>query len=190
MGDLSAEPSMEDILSSIKRIIAEEGESASGPRPIRRPRSAARPIDPVDDDEEVLELSDPLAAPSPADRLPVERMPAERMEEPASREETRLPPSDAARRQSTAQPAPEPIRWDAPDPIVSRATAEASRGALDALARTVAKPEPPVPGPETLEGLVRDMLRPMLREWLDANLSGIVQQAVEREVARISGRQG
>ena len=63
MGDVSAEPSMEDILSSIKRIIAEEGDD----RPIRPRRSGAvraMPAAPIADDddepEEVLELSDPM----------------------------------------------------------------------------------------------------------------------------------
>ncbi|WBH17591.1 DUF2497 domain-containing protein [Sphingomonas radiodurans] len=64
MGDVSAEPSMEDILSSIKRIIAEEGDD----RPVRPRRTPIRAvpstgIDPAfdeDDAEEVLELSDPM----------------------------------------------------------------------------------------------------------------------------------
>jgi len=41
-------------------------------------------------------------------------------------------------------------------------------------------------GPETLEGLVRDMLQPMLKSWLDANLPEIVEQMVAREIARIT----
>lgn len=181
MGDISAEPSMEDILSSIKRIIAEEGEPAGGPRPLRRSRPTARPID---DDDEVLELSDPVGI-APVSSLRREE-PA-REEDPSRREESRVPPSDPSSSQRRQpQPAPEPVRWDAPEPIVSRAAVEASRGALDQLSRMVVKPE--TPGAETLEGLVREMLRPMLREWLDTHLPQIVEQAVEREVARISGR--
>jgi cell pole-organizing protein PopZ len=64
MGDVSAEPSMEDILSSIKRIIAEEGDD----RPIRpRRNSTVRAVAPAEDDEpeEVLELSDPMPPSSP-----------------------------------------------------------------------------------------------------------------------------
>ncbi|WP_374599472.1 DUF2497 domain-containing protein [Sphingosinicella sp.] len=41
-------------------------------------------------------------------------------------------------------------------------------------------------GPETLEGLVREMLQPMLKGWLDANLPEIVEQMVAREIARIT----
>jgi uncharacterized protein len=38
--------------------------------------------------------------------------------------------------------------------------------------------------------MVRDMLKPMLRDWLDANLPQIVETMVAREIERISGRQG
>lgn len=156
MGDVSAEPSMEDILSSIKRIIAEEGEAAPAPRqkkPIRpaalaqRAAALAAPtIDIDDDDDEILELSDPVPAPK-----------------------------------AVKSPRPE-------GDILSRQTADASRGALEALSRLVVKPD--TAGSDTLEGLVREMLRPMLREWLDANLPELVEQMVAREIARITGQAG
>lgn len=57
MGDISAEPSMEDILSSIKRIIAEEGDTA-----VRAKRASARPVPcAVEPVPEVLELNDAIA---------------------------------------------------------------------------------------------------------------------------------
>ena len=152
MGDVSAEPSMEDILSSIKRIIAEEGDDRF-PRPRRAPIRAV-PSASDDDDgdaEEVLELSDPM------------------------------PPTPSAA--PTVPTAAEAVAAT----IVSETTAQATRGALDALSRLVVKPETPSDG--TLEGLVREMLRPMLREWLDAKLPGIVETMVAREIARISGRE-
>ena len=62
--------------------------------------------------------------------------------------------------------------------------AEATRGPLEALSRLIVKPD--VPGSDTLEGLVREMLRPMLREWLDANLPRMVEEMVQREIARIT----
>ena len=71
MGDLSAEPSMEDILSSIKRIIAEEGDGSPAPirsrRPARPPEPAPAIADEVEpsDDDEILELSDPVSPPKP-----------------------------------------------------------------------------------------------------------------------------
>ena len=48
--------------------------------------------------------------------------------------------------------------------------------------------KPEVAGSDTLEGLVREMLKPMLRDWLDANLPDLVEAMVAREIARITGQ--
>ena len=74
----------------------------------------------------------------------------------------------------------------APEPILSPQTAEASRAPLENLSRMVVKPE--VAGADTLEGLVREMLRPMLSDWLDANLPELVETMVAKEIARITGQ--
>lgn len=154
MGTASSEPSMEEILASIKRIIADDepGGFARG-RPLRAvPEADPAPAEPVSAEpapaepgrEDVLELNEPIVdAPAPA--------------------------AAAA----------------AIDPILSDRVAEASREKLEALSRLVVKPQ--VAGSDTLEGLVREMLKPMLRDWLDANLPQIVEQIVAREIARITG---
>lgn len=173
MGDISTERSMEDILSSIKRIIAEEGDGAAQ-RAVRRPaRASSRPVaDPIidDDDEEledaVLELNDfadegdDLEEPAP---LPLR----EPRNQPEAHEE-------------------EPVKAASDEAIVSQRAVQATRGSLDALSRIVIKPE--APGADTLEGLVREMLRPMLSEWLDSNLPAIVETMVQREIERITKR--
>ena len=189
MGDLSSEPSMEEILSSIKRIIAEEGEATPG-----RGRRAGRAAPPVAADEEVLELSDPIPQDRPADAIRPDRA---RSPEPVRNAEPAAEPIVDAQ-----PPEPEPVR-ERPRPqalraheptvpvvetadatIVSSGTAEAARGALDQLSRLLVKPEPGADG--TLEGLVRELLRPMLREWLDANLPNLVEGMVSREIERIT----
>ena len=163
MGDISTEPSMEEILSSIKRIIAEEGDGVSVRS--RRPRNVSAKPGPAptgaDADESVLELSEAVAAMEGTDHPARQAAPAS--PEPTVRE--------AAARIET---------------ILSERTAEASRQPLEALSRIVVKPE--VPGSDTLEGMVREMLKPMLRDWLDSNLPGIVEAMVAKEIARISGR--
>lgn len=170
MGDVSSEPTMEEILSSIKRVI-EESEGA----PTAAAARARRAIRPAEPEDEVLELRDPAPfppAPASADPAPVSSTPLPRAE-PVSE-----PP---------AAPRPAPAASTAPaDPLLSATAAAATRGPLEALSRMVVKPESP--GADTLEGLVRDMLRPMLRDWLDANLPPIVEAMVAREIARISGR--
>lgn len=147
MGDASAEPSMEEILSSIKRIIAEEGDAATGAR-ARRVREAPLQdsssfADEQDVDHAVLELREAVAA-------------------------TEAPSAEAT-----------------PEPILSQQAVEATRQPLEALSRIVVKPE--VAGSDTLEGLVRALLKPMLRDWLDANLPQIVEAMVAREISRITG---
>jgi cell pole-organizing protein PopZ len=165
MGDISAEPSMEEILSSIKRIIAEEGDAATGARSRRTARTAPRP-DPIETDS-VLELSEPVA------------------------EEPLVTPMQAV------TPAPMPIGAPdvpaQPEPILSDRVVEATRGPLEALSRMVVKPEPVaaetgIPGSQTIDALVRELLKPMLSEWLDANLPQVVEAMVAKEISRITGR--
>jgi uncharacterized protein len=163
---------MEEILSSIKRIIAEDSEAP------RRADSA-----PADDESEVLELTDAM------DEAEAESASESAEEFVAFEPEPQIQP----------EPEPEPVVARAEPPrraserearaLLSTATEDATRQALSALSRMIVKPEAPA-ADNTLEGLVRDMLRPMLKDWLDANLSGIVQATVDREVARISGRLG
>ncbi|WP_066794966.1 DUF2497 domain-containing protein [Sphingomonas soli] len=157
MGDISTEPSMEEILSSIKRIIAEEGDAAVATR-TRRGRGTGAPA-PRADVDEVLELSDPVA------------------------EELPVIPQEKPMPMGSPTP-PEPVR--AAEPILSDRTAEATRVPLEALSRMVVKPD--VPGSDTLEGMVREMLKPMLSEWLDANLPRVVESMVAKEISRITGR--
>ena len=158
MGDLSAEPSMEDILSSIKRIIAEENDAAPG-RAKRPARALPARSDPVPfGHDEILELREPVPEPEPDHPV-------------------------AAQAEAPAAAAPPPSAGPA-ESILSERTAVATRGPLDALSRMIVKPE--VAGADTLEGMVRQMLRPMLRDWLDANLPAMVETMVAREIERIT----
>ncbi|QDX28044.1 DUF2497 domain-containing protein [Sphingomonas suaedae] len=160
---------MEDILSSIKRIIAEEGDAGVATR-ARRPARAAAPA--PSDDDEILELREPV--PSEATQPEPRRAP---------RETPRVDLRDVAP-EPVAAPAPQPAQAPSADQILSPTTAEATRGRLEALSRMVVKPE--VQGSDTLEGMVREMIRPMLREWLDANLPRMVEDMVQREISRIA----
>jgi len=184
MGDLSAEPSMEDILSSIKRIIAEEGDGHPRSRRPQRPIAPPSPIEEddqilggyTDDDvdgadagEAILELSDPMPDPDPAPAAPPQ---------PRSRAQ--------ASRGSDKPAAPAPTPAPTAESILSQETAAASRGSLATLSKLLVKPEAGSDG--TLEGLVREMLRPMLREWLDANLPDLVESMVAREIEKITGQ--
>ena len=58
------------------------------------------------------------------------------------------------------------------------------------LAEPPAKPQIVRSGETSLEGLTRELLRPMLAEWLDKNLPGMVEKMVQAEIARIAGKRG
>lgn len=184
MGDLSKEPSMEEILSSIKRIIAEEGEEAVQPAP-RRARSDAgfragfeqapeafEQTPEAPGDLEILELTDDIAVEG--------IMPASkptRAVRPVS-----SPPSQASlQKASSAQDDKQPG-----ETILSVESEIAARQSLSALSSML------ISGKDgednTLEGLVRSMIKPMLKEWLDARLPALVEEMVAKEIARITAR--
>ncbi|MBW4330819.1 DUF2497 domain-containing protein [Stakelama sp. CBK3Z-3] len=207
MGDISNETSMEDILSSIKRIIAEEGESALT-RASRKPRRTsveqedkAEGRQARDPAEAVLELREAVAgaeSDAPYSHSAGGRESGGR-ESPGTDGEASMMRPD--REQDRTPPDPHPAAEPQPvkqtssidvttkdDDILSHQTAAASRGQLETLSRLIVKPD--IAGSDTLEGLVREMLRPMLREWLDANLPTMVERMVQREIARITERGG
>ncbi len=78
-------------------------------------------------------------------------------------------------------------------PLLSRAGAQSMRESLAVLA-TLTEPgvSPQIvrSGETSLEGMVREMLRPMLAEWLDRNLPDMVEALVAKEIGRITGRNG
>ena len=134
------EPSMEDILASIKKVIAEEKElRASTPSPVTE-EEAAPSQDFAGTEEDVLELDEPLA-----------------------------PPAELG------------------PPLLDEEVAGHSREALEQLS-TIAASVPAAPPVNPLEDMVREMLKPILKQWLDDHLPRIVDEHVKREISRITGR--
>jgi uncharacterized protein len=134
------EPSMEDILASIKKVIAEEKEHRTAPpEAVDSIEDEPLPEDETPSDD-VLELNEPLA-----------------------------PPMDLG------------------PPLVDESVAGQSRQKLEAL-QTVAATIPPAPATNPLEEIIRGMLRPMLKQWLDEHLPQMVDEHVKREISRITGR--
>ncbi|RJG54141.1 DUF2497 domain-containing protein [Sphingobium terrigena] len=168
MGDMSKEPSMEEILSSIKRIIAEEGEDAVQAVP-RRGRADAAP-------KAMIEPGEPERAPF----VPLIDEVLELTEEVVV-EDVMPAPKPAAKATPVAKPAAA-----ADESILSVESEVAARHSLSALSSMlVAAPEG---ADNTLDGLVRSMLKPMLKEWLDARLPALVEDMVAKEIARITAR--
>jgi cell pole-organizing protein PopZ len=177
MGQLNTEPSMEDILASIKRIIAEDSEAVGAKTPKARREAmaavvSARPV--AVEPEETAEPAETAAAAEP-----------ETPENPDVLELTSPMPEADTIPAAAARPAP-PAGDPATDGLLSSPAAQASRNAFAALGQLQVRAEEGAPN--TLDGLVADLLKPMLREWLDRELPAMVERLVSAEVARLSGR--
>lgn len=167
---------MEEILSSIRRIIAEDdaaGDSPSGRQAAKAPEA---------DEDDVLELTD---------IVPEVEAPAARIGSagsPAMMPALAQAPEQAMRPDSVREEAPMAA---APDTIMSSTTANASALALSRLAKAAA-PEEKRPASAaastTVEQLLVELLTPMLKSWLDENLPGIVERVVEQEVKKLARR--
>ena len=160
------EPSVEEILESIKKVIARENGGLSA-APRRRPAPDAESVEPAapEEAEEVLELDEDAMLALSEQEL------------------------DSSARYSEAQDAAE--KDDADAPLTGDATASALRdnfAALAMLAQPGRQPQIVRSGETSLEGLVRELLRPMLAQWLDTNLPGMVEELVKAEIARIAGK--
>jgi cell pole-organizing protein PopZ len=170
------EPTMEEILASIRRIISEDeppaGEVEAEPEALIEPMES--------EPEDVLELTE--VAPEPAPAAAVETLGDLDLYPPAdARPKADVPPPPAAPAPAYAA-APAPVRDS--EHLVSDVAAHATASAFGQLAQRVAMPREG----RTLEDLVREMLNPLLRAWLDENLPAIVQAKVEEEVERIARR--
>jgi uncharacterized protein len=132
-------------------------------------------IRPPQPDGEVFELTDAMALPEPPPQ------PAFQKVEPQDDIEF----TEAAARPPQRQPAFEPPPFESPAPpqqqILSRSTVSAVESAFNSLANTVLSNNA-----RTLEDLVKEMLRPMLKGWLDDNLPGLVERIVKAEIERVS----
>jgi cell pole-organizing protein PopZ len=221
------EPSMEEILASIRRIIADDDANkpatppaaagpaprASGLPPAPPPAAVANSQDDIDamlanldtatpaqPESDVLDLTESMAAPAPAadndpavtfrtidaasDVIFTDR--ASDPPEPAVRiiEEPRRPAAHSPAPAPRPAPRPAPPRASNPmpdRPLISSSTVAAVDSAFNSLAHTVIGQNA-----RTLEDLVKEMLRPLLKSWLDDNLPGVVDRIVRAEIERVS----
>ena len=199
MSENNQEPTMEEILASIRRIISEDDAPADGeekaeaaevhPAPVAvsepavfashgeeeppaatfRTETAAHPLEAFGEEDDVLELTERL------DGDPLDSVEALEM----SDLEVVAPPKPKKSARAAA-PILEPLGDD--EPLVSDPVASEAAYAFGALERSLLMPA----AGRTLEDVVREMLRPMLKAWLDEHLPSIVEAQVQAEVARIA----
>ncbi len=201
---------MEEILASIRRIIADDDTGKSPPRPADpmppptpmaqqplrpvptpppRPVAAVPPPRPVpppppepemkqDEIDSMIDDLDKASEPDQADVLDL----TESMAAPPPRTEgfrTIDGQSDVVFNDSPPRAEPEER------PLISSVTSAAVDSAFNTLAHTVL-----VQNARTLEDLVREMLRPLLKTWLDDNLPSLVERLVRAEIERVSRGRG
>jgi cell pole-organizing protein PopZ len=162
----AGEPTMEEILASIRRIISEEEVD-----PALKPEGEAASAAAADD--EVFELTDvvePAAPPPPAPRV---------------RPSLVEPVNDVA---FAPEPEfePEPVVAEADEGLVEPAAVDRAASAFAALARNVEIAA--TPGGNTLESMVQAMMKPMLKQWLNDHLPALVENIVREEVERVANR--
>jgi uncharacterized protein len=220
----SQEPSMEEILASIRRIIADDDASKSTARPPEPLKAAARaPVPPPrpsppaqrangvrseaptglhgaggdveEQSSDILDLTESMATSAPKEPAPAAPAPASATPQFRKIEgHSDVSFEESTEKSETNSEAPQPhldsgagARSEADRPqLLSHETSAAVDSAFNSLAQTVL-----VQNARKLEDLVREMLRPMLKTWLDDNLPGMVERLVRAEIERVSrGRVG
>jgi uncharacterized protein len=157
-----SDPSMDDILASIRRILAEEETVPAGPAPTLQ-------TDPV------LQLDSSMIVQEPSVVAPPPPLPPG-------------PPSPVPERaQLPVQAARAPA--EAPS-LVAPEAATAAANSVGSLVRTLAaeRSTQVSSGGPTIEDIVRSELRPLLKQWLDTNLPSLVERLVRAEIERVLGR--
>lgn len=165
----SGDPAMDDILASIRRILNEDETPAAATAP--QGAAAAEPLDLTED----MLVTPPQATPETPPVMPAP--------EPVA-----AVPSQAPEPAPAPTPAPAPAL--APDTLLAPAVAAAATAAVGQLLRTVANERGAAihRGGPTIEDVVREELRPLLKEWLDLHLQPLVERLVRAEIERVVGR--
>lgn len=210
------EPSMEDILASIRRILSEdeeEGEGDAAKEAAPEPSPESKPEPAGETEPEPAGESEPEPEPEPEEEMDMAAAMAEQEENPAPAPEAAKEPEPEEVMDLTAdmiepEPAPpEPVQEPAPEPapappplrapaslggpdIISKPTAQAATDVLTELARAMLDQRDLAVGDRgvTLEDMIRSMLRPLLREWLDRNLPYLIERLVKKEIDHMVNR--
>lgn len=167
MENAQPEPSMEEILASIRRIISEDDEQDAG----AADKASASPSRPT-------LVRQPEAAPA-------EEAVTAADQKSDDADDGAKPHLETEDVEMIKKNVAEALQDDAEEAIVDETTATAASSAFANLSQSVRVTEGPG---KTLEDIVIEMLKPMVKEWLDSNLPAIVEEKVEEEVQRVARR--
>lgn len=195
MENAQPEQSMEEILASIRRIISEDEEGgetpkapvAAKPEPVEPAVSEPGPPEGAEAPEALEAAPDPvepaaqepdLPAPSGReDAVPADAGAAAPLDMPSQTEGLEMLKKNVEAGVAESQEAL----------ILDQTAAAAASQAFESLSQSVRVADT---DSRTLEDIVVAMLKPMIKDWLDANLPAIVEEKVEQEVQRVSRRRG
>jgi cell pole-organizing protein PopZ len=169
----ASEPSMEDILASIRRIIADDDTTKLAQPELEASRIATAATLFGEQSTDIREVTEVVTAPT------------SRPAAPRAAPIPKFRATDGACDGGFVDVAEKSAAPGKPDEaqLLSRETSAAVDAAFNTLAQTVL-----VSSPRTLEDLVREMLRPMLKSWLDENLPRLVERLVRAEIERVARR--
>ncbi len=191
-GPPNKDPSMDDILASIRKIISDD-EARAQVGSLRNANSGERPpvippAPPSPPREDVLLLTEIVEEPKsmsneqPTPLQAVKSVNPAEMPQPANEVPPALPSL------STGAVKADLLVGDGVAGVASSAFARLNQAVQDSVPAPAATNPGPSVGGQTIEDLVKEMLRPMLKEWLDTNLPPMVERYVEREIARLTRR--
>jgi cell pole-organizing protein PopZ len=175
------EPSIEEILESIRQIISEDDPAA---KPADAQAAAAPPAPPPS-------VAVPAPAPKPAAAAPPPPPPPPppqpaKMEDPVLELTDRVEP---AMKSDLDLSVTEPKMSDTGAGLLSDTAADASASAMAKLLANNVAVESDVPGrvgKVTLEDMAKELMKPLIKTWLDQNLPPIIEKMVQKEIERIS----
>ena len=179
---------MEEILASIRRIISEDSDEivydSRGLASTDEDNVTEDELEPVRasannvDDDDILELTDVI------DDQPMGELDSELVIEKKLVVEKDIEIAD----NSKQEPEIELVAEDNGDKLVSDEVEEVSVATMSGLTAALSSPARVGDGDKTLEALTKELIRPVLKQWLDENLSDMVEHIVREEVRRIADR--
>lgn len=204
-GEGAEDLSMEDILQSIRKIIADDGADGDAAAPKENAvvvDASASDIleltDMLEEDGTVTNVSSPVNSEdvlSSIDAALAPELEPEPTPEPSPiLVQSAPPPSVVAMPEPVSVPSKKEMSDEELDALLSKVAEESALSSLNKLKASESPPSllhPPSPAfrsGTTVEDMVAEMLRPMMKQWLDANLPAIVERIVEREVMRLARR--
>jgi uncharacterized protein len=185
------EPSMEEILASIRKIIADDQskapaatvveQAAPAPAPVQAPPPAvvvAAPVRPAPPDDDILDLGSEAVSLEEASKQDIDLLFEPVSSQKAPVEEPAFVPQDE---QVTAMMSVSPAAEIDMSSLLSNQASNSISSAFGSLAHTVLSQNA-----RTVDDLVKEMLKPLLKGWLDDNLPALVERLVRAEIERVA----